>query len=138
MEGAAEVRAAFHRIVENARAYAPEARIVGVQVQQLLPPGQGGPRRGVTDPTFGKVVSFGLGEVLVEVLKDVTFRLAPVTADEGTSMLDSMRGVTTAPTPWQAVPPWRRAAQPCCRTSPAGPGVRGIAANPQPISREVA
>ena len=36
----------------------------------------------VTDPTFGKVVAFGLGGVLVEVLKDVTFRLAPLDADE--------------------------------------------------------
>lgn len=45
----------------------------------------------MTDPTFGKVVAFGLGGVLVEVLKDVTFRLAPVSADEALSMLDSIR-----------------------------------------------
>ncbi|MEU6820046.1 acetate--CoA ligase family protein [Streptomyces atriruber] len=94
VEGAADVRAAFHRIVENARAYAPRARIEGVQVQELLP---GGPSAqevivgAVTDPTFGKVVAFGLGGVLVEVLKDVTFRLAPVDADEAVSMLDSIR-----------------------------------------------
>ncbi|MCF3120908.1 acetate--CoA ligase family protein [Streptomyces arenae] len=91
--GSADVRAAFHRIVDNARAYAPEARIDGVQVQELLP---GGPAAqevivgAVTDPTFGKVVAFGLGGVLVEVLKDVTFRLAPVDADEAASMLDSI------------------------------------------------
>ncbi|OON81957.1 acetate--CoA ligase family protein [Streptomyces tsukubensis] len=89
--GAADVRAAFHRIVENARAYDPEARIEGVQVQELLPAGQEVIVGAVTDPTFGKVVAFGLGGVLVEVLKDVTFRLAPVTADEAASMLDSIR-----------------------------------------------
>ncbi|MEU1116571.1 MULTISPECIES: acetate--CoA ligase family protein [unclassified Streptomyces] len=94
VEGAADVRAAFHRIVENARAYAPQARVEGVQVQELVP---GGPSvqevivGAVTDPTFGKVVAFGLGGVLVEVLKDVTFRLAPVDADEAASMLDSIR-----------------------------------------------
>ncbi|MGW4227851.1 acetate--CoA ligase family protein [Streptomyces sp. NPDC004980] len=103
VEGAAEVRAAFCRIVQNAKAYAPDARIHGVQVQQLVPPGQEVIVGAVTDPTFGKVVAFGLGGVLVEVLKDITFRLAPVTPDEARSMLDSigaaeiLRGVRGAP-----------------------------------------
>ncbi|MEX3107066.1 acetate--CoA ligase family protein [Streptomyces sp. ST1015] len=91
VEGAAEVRAAFHRIVDNARAYDADARITGVQVQELLPEGQEVIVGAVTDPTFGKVVAFGLGGVLVEVLKDVTFRLAPVSADEALSMLSSIR-----------------------------------------------
>ncbi|MFH9657766.1 acetate--CoA ligase family protein [Streptomyces sp. NPDC017248] len=89
--GAADVRAAFHRIVENARAYDAGARIVGVQVQELVPAGQEVIVGAVTDPAFGKVVAFGLGGTLVEVLKDVTFRLAPVTADEALSMLGSIR-----------------------------------------------
>ncbi|WP_328885981.1 acetate--CoA ligase family protein [Streptomyces sp. NBC_00316] len=103
VKGASEVRAAYHRIIENVRAYAPDARIDGVQVQQLVPPGQEVIVGAVTDPTFGKVVAFGLGGVLVEVLKDVTFRLAPVSADEALSMLDSigaaeiLRGVRGAP-----------------------------------------
>ena len=113
VSGPAEVRAAFCRIVENAKAYAPDARIDGVQVQQLVPPGQEVIIGAVTDPTFGKVVAFGLGGVLVEVLKDITFRLAPVTADEAQSMLDSigaaeiLRGVRGAP----AVDRWALAEQ---------------------------
>ena len=91
VEGAADVRAAFHRLVANARAYDADARITGVQIQELLPKGQEVIVGAVTDPTFGKVVAFGLGGVLVEVLKDVTFRLAPVDADEALSMLDSIR-----------------------------------------------
>ncbi|MGW6566600.1 acetate--CoA ligase family protein [Streptomyces sp. NPDC054975] len=113
VEGAAQVREAFCRIVDNARAYAPGARIDGVQVQQMLPPGQEVIVGAVTDPAFGKVVAFGLGGVLVEVLKDVTFRLAPVSADEAVSMLDSiraaeiLRGVRGAP----AVDRWAVAEQ---------------------------
>ncbi|WP_371526266.1 acetate--CoA ligase family protein [Streptomyces sp. NBC_01283] len=113
VQGATDVRAAFCEIVKNARAYAPEARIEGVQVQELLPSGQEVIVGAVTDPTFGKVVAFGLGGVLVEVLKDVTFRLAPVDADEAASMLDSiraaevLRGVRGAP----AVDRWAVAEQ---------------------------
>lgn len=113
VEGATDVRAAFHKIIENARAYDSQARIEGVQVQELLPKGQEVIVGAVTDPTFGKVVAFGLGGVLVEVLKDVTFRLAPVSADEALSMLDSiraaeiLRGVRGAP----AVDRWAIAEQ---------------------------
>ncbi|TCO44845.1 acetyl coenzyme A synthetase (ADP forming)-like protein [Kribbella antiqua] len=84
---------AFARIVDNAKAYKPDADITGVQVQKMLVTGgdvQEVIVGAVTDPTFGKVVAFGLGGVLVEVLKDVTFRLAPLTADEARSMVDGI------------------------------------------------
>ena len=101
-DGAA-VRAGFATVVANARAYDAEARIAGVQVQRMLPPGQEVIVGAVTDPTFGKVVAFGLGGVLVEVLKDVTFRLAPASREDALSMLDGigaaevLRGVRGAP-----------------------------------------
>ncbi|RNG31611.1 acetate--CoA ligase family protein [Streptomyces botrytidirepellens] len=89
---AAEVRGAYTAIVANARAYDPTARIQGVQVQQMVPGGGQEVLVGaVTDPTFGKVVAFGLGGVLVEVLKDITFRLAPASRDDALSMLDGIR-----------------------------------------------
>ena len=44
----------------------------------------------VTDPSFGKLVAFGLGGMLVEVLKDITFRLAPATREDALSMLDGI------------------------------------------------
>ena len=44
----------------------------------------------VTDPSFGKLVAFGLGGILVEVLKDITFRLAHATREDALSMLDGI------------------------------------------------
>ena len=84
----------YDEIVRNAKKYNADASIMGVQVQQML---RSGPDvqeviiGAVTDPTFGKIVAFGLGGVLVEVLKDVTFRLAPATADDARSMVDGIQ-----------------------------------------------
>lgn len=90
VRGELAVTQAYEQIIANARAYDAEAEITGVQVQQMLTGGQEVIVGATTDPTFGKVVVFGLGGVLVEVLKDVTFRLAPVSDDEATSMLDDI------------------------------------------------
>ncbi|WP_399083564.1 acetate--CoA ligase family protein [Streptomyces sp. BBFR2] len=103
LASAAEVRAAFCDIVRGARAYSPGARIDGVLVQEMVTGGQEVIVGAVTDPTFGKVVAFGLGGVLVEALGDVTFRLAPADRPDAASMLDSiraakvLRGVRGAP-----------------------------------------
>jgi acetyl coenzyme A synthetase (ADP forming)-like protein len=91
VSGDEAVRAAFDEIVANAKAYNADASIDGVQVQQMLSGGQEVIIGATTDPTFGKVVIFGLGGVLVEVLKDVTFRLAPVDAETAHSMLDGIQ-----------------------------------------------
>ncbi|GAA0445456.1 acetate--CoA ligase family protein [Streptomyces olivaceiscleroticus] len=88
---AEEARTAFTEIVTSAKAYDPQAGITGVQVQQMVPAGQEVLVGAVTDPTFGKVVAFGLGGVLVEVVKDITFRLAPAGHDDALSMLDSIK-----------------------------------------------
>ncbi|WP_052864184.1 acetate--CoA ligase family protein [Streptomyces niger] len=88
---AEEARTAFTEIVTSAKAYDPQADITGVQVQQMVPAGQEVLVGAVTDPTFGKVVAFGLGGVLVEVVKDITFRLAPAGHDDALSMLDSIK-----------------------------------------------
>ncbi len=85
-----EVARGFATIVENARKYDPKAEILGVQIQQMLGGGHEVIIGAVTDPAFGKLVAFGMGGVLVEVLKDITFRLAPATSEEALSMLDSI------------------------------------------------
>ena len=90
VSGEDAVRAAFDEIIANAKAYDADAAIDGVQVQQMLTGGQEVIIGATTDPTFGKVIVFGLGGVLVEVLKDVTFRLAPVDHEAAISMLDGI------------------------------------------------
>lgn len=91
VKSAAEVATGFATIVENARRYDPKAEILGVQIQQMLTGGHEVIIGAVTDPAFGKLVAFGMGGVLVEVLKDITFRLAPATTDDALSMLDGIQ-----------------------------------------------
>ena len=79
-------------IVAAAKRHRADVRIVGVQVQQQLPAAQEVIVGAATDPSFGKLVAFGLGGVLVEVLRDVTFRLAPTTAEHAEAMLGEIAG----------------------------------------------
>lgn len=91
VKSAEEASAAYEQIVASAKKYKADAKIVGVQVQQMIKGGQEVIVGAMTDPSFGKLVAFGLGGVLVEVLKDVTFRLAPATKEDAVSMLDSIQ-----------------------------------------------
>ncbi len=90
LTSAEQVRAGFATIIDNARKYNAKAEILGVQIQQMMRGGQEVIIGAVTDPAFGKLVAFGLGGILVEVLKDITFRLAPASHEEALSMLDSI------------------------------------------------
>ena len=92
IEGRDAAVAAYDRIVAAARDYDADADVLGVQVQQQMQAAQEVIVGGVTDPSFGKLVAFGLGGILVEVLKDVTFRLAPATEDDAGAMLDEIAG----------------------------------------------
>jgi acetyl coenzyme A synthetase (ADP forming)-like protein len=88
---AADVEKNYAAILANARKYKADAKIEGIQVQQMLLGGQEVIVGAVTDGSFGKLVAFGLGGVLVEVLKDITFRLAPATKQDALSMLDGIQ-----------------------------------------------
>jgi acetyl coenzyme A synthetase (ADP forming)-like protein len=88
---AEDVSAGYETIVNNARAYDADAEITGVQVQQMLSEGREVLIGAVMDPTFGPVMTFGIGGVLVEVLRDVTFRLAPTSAADALEMINGIR-----------------------------------------------
>src|SRR5436853_6737119 len=88
---AADVEKNYATILANAKKYKSDAKIEGIQVQQMLLGGQEVIIGAVTDGSFGKLVAFGLGGVLVEVLKDITFRLAPASKQDALSMLDGIQ-----------------------------------------------
>jgi acetyltransferase len=86
-----QVRDLFDLLIYRAQRYMPEATIWGVLVQEMVAKGKEviiGVNR---DPQFGPLLMFGLGGIYVEVLKDVTFRIAPVSRQEATEMIDEIR-----------------------------------------------
>lgn len=87
-----EVREAFDQIIAGARAYKPGARINGVSVQEMLPEGTEVIIGVTRDPVFGPVIMFGLGGIFVEVLKDVSFRVAPVSPGDARDMIGEIKG----------------------------------------------
>ncbi|NML45284.1 CoA-binding protein [Ramlibacter sp. G-1-2-2] len=91
LKNADEAATAYEQIIANAKKYKADAKILGVQVQQMIKGGQEVIVGAMTDNSFGKLVAFGMGGVLVEVLKDVTFRLAPATMEDAASMLDGIQ-----------------------------------------------
>ena len=86
------VGAAFDDIMKNAKAAEPIARIAGVSVQEMAKHGTEVIIGMTTDPQFGPVMMFGLGGIMVEVLKDVSFRLVPLEAKDADQMMAEIKG----------------------------------------------
>ena len=92
LQGADEVRDTFDLMMYRAQRYQPTAEIWGCLVQQQVKGGKEillGMNR---DPQFGPLLVFGLGGIYVEVLKDVTFRVAPIDRRQAREMLSEIRG----------------------------------------------
>jgi len=88
----ASCRDAFKTIMANAKAYKADAAIHGIAIQEMAPWGTEVILGSVNDPTFGPTMMFGLGGIFVEVLKDGTFRVAPVSSSQALRMLGEIRG----------------------------------------------
>jgi 4-hydroxybutyryl-CoA synthetase (ADP-forming) len=86
-----EVRNAFKEIIKNATKYDKKAIIKGVLVQEMVKGGKETIIGSKLESGFGSVVMFGMGGIYVEVLKDVTFRLAPITDSEADEMISSIK-----------------------------------------------
>jgi acyl-CoA synthetase (NDP forming) len=91
LKNAAEVRGAYGKILENAKKYDAAAKIVGVLVQEMAPQSTEVIVGAIKDLQFGQTLMFGLGGIFVELLKDVTFRIAPITREEAEEMITEVK-----------------------------------------------
>ena len=87
----AEVADGYNRIIENVKKYKSNARIVGVLVQEMAPQSTEVIVGAIKDPQFGQTLMFGLGGIFVELLKDVNFRVAPITAEDAKEMITHLK-----------------------------------------------
>jgi len=83
---------AYRTILRSVAAHAPEATIAGIIVEKEMTAGLEVLIGGKTDPSFQKVITFGLGGKLVELLQDVSIRVLPVTEDEIRAMIREVEG----------------------------------------------
>lgn len=92
LESHEEVAEAYDEIISSVQAAQPSATIEGVSVQEMASPGVEVIVGVTTDPQFGPVMMFGLGGVMVEVLGDVAFRLAPLGEGDARDMINEIQG----------------------------------------------
>jgi len=85
------VREAYERILNNVKKRRPDAEIEGIYVQEMAPSSTEVIVGATKDPTFGPTIMFGLGGIFVEILKDVSFRLIPITRDDAVEMIHEIR-----------------------------------------------
>jgi acyl-CoA synthetase (NDP forming) len=89
---ASEVSRAYSEMMVSIKQKIPQARIEGVSVQKMVTSGVELIIGMNKDPQFGPVIMFGMGGVLVEVLKDVSFRLVPVSKIDAVEMVREIKG----------------------------------------------
>ena len=92
LASADEVGAAFERVIASAKQHEPGATIDGVAVQRMEKPGIEVIVGMTTDAQFGPVMMFGLGGVMVEILKDVAFRVVPINDRDARQMIHEIKG----------------------------------------------
>ena len=87
----AEVRIAYRKIFKKIKKFSPQAKIVGILVQKMAPQSTEVIVGAVKDPQFGQTLMFGLGGIFVELLKDVAFRVAPITREDASEMIKKVK-----------------------------------------------
>ncbi len=91
LKNAADISGAYNKILENIKKYKSDAKIAGVLVQEMAPQSTEVIVGAIKDPQFGQTLMFGLGGIFVEILKDVNFRIAPLTADDARDMITELK-----------------------------------------------
>jgi acetyl-CoA synthetase (ADP-forming) len=91
LNSADDVEKAYNQIIDSSKSYKADAKIQGILVQKMAPKGTEIIIGGLKDPQFGQTLMFGLGGVFVEILKDVTFRIAPIDESDAKSMIKEIK-----------------------------------------------
>jgi len=91
LKDAKDVQNAYKQIIDNAKKHKPNAKIIGILVQEMAPSSTEVIVGVTKDPQFGPAMMFGLGGIFVEVLKDVTFKIAPITEEEAREMITEVK-----------------------------------------------
>ena len=91
LKNSSEVKKGYENILMNVKRHKPNAKIVGVLVQEMAPQSTEVIVGAIKDPQFGPALMFGLGGIFVEVLKDVTFRIAPITESDAREMITEVK-----------------------------------------------
>ena len=86
-----DIQVAYKKILENVKTHKPEAKVKGILVQEMAPSSTEVIVGSTKDPQFGPALMFGLGGIFVEVLKDVTFRIAPITEQDAREMITEVK-----------------------------------------------
>lgn len=87
-----DVKRDYSTIIENIKRKNPEAEIIGILVEKMVSPSTEVIIGGLRDSQFGPAVMFGLGGIFTEILKDVSFRLAPIKKEEAFEMMEDLKG----------------------------------------------
>jgi acyl-CoA synthetase (NDP forming) len=91
LQDSEEASTAVHEMTRDLKRSAPEAHIAGFLLVEMVPPGIELIVGGLRDPQFGPAVMFGTGGIAVELVKDVSFRLAPVSREEVFAMMQEVK-----------------------------------------------
>ena len=92
IQNATQAGKAYSEILANVKKHYPKAKIVGLTVQKMAKQGIEVIIGMTKDAQFGPVIMFGLGGILVEVLKDVSFRIVPMTKRDAAEMITEIKG----------------------------------------------
>jgi acyl-CoA synthetase (NDP forming) len=86
-----DARNAYNQILKNVKERKPNAKIKGILVQEMAPATTEVIVGSIKDPQFGQALMFGFGGIFVEVMKDVAFRIAPITEEDAREMVSEVK-----------------------------------------------
>jgi acetyl-CoA synthetase (ADP-forming) len=92
LKNSTQVKQAYRAMMSGVQQKMPRAKIDGVSIQKMARPGVELIVGVSQDPQFGPVIMFGLGGIMVEVLKDVAFRIIPLTPHDAAEMVCEIKG----------------------------------------------